>query len=118
MMLPAPMIVPAPQVRLVVTTAGSREEAERIAEALVTEHVAACVSLAPGIVSTYRWQGETERAEEVLLLIKTVAENVEQVETTLRQLHSYEVPEFLVLHLESASQSYLDWLLHSASPPR
>ena len=116
MMLPAPMIVPASNIRLVMTTAGSREEAERIAETLVGERLAACVSLLPGVVSAYRWQGEVERADEILLLIKTVAENVGQVEAAVRRLHSYATPEFLILHPEAASESYLAWLLQSSAP--
>lgn len=112
------MIVAAPDVRLVLTTAGSREEAERIAEALVEQHLAACVNLAPGVLSVYRWQGEVERADEILLLIKTVAENVARVEACVQRLHPYEVPEFLVFSAESAGKSYRDWLLESSDAAR
>jgi periplasmic divalent cation tolerance protein len=104
------MIVPTPSIRLVMTTAGTREEAERIAGALVESHLAACVNLVPGVSSLYRWQGAQETANEVLLLIKTTVENLEAVESTLRRLHSYELPEFLVLQTEAASQTYADWL--------
>jgi periplasmic divalent cation tolerance protein len=112
------MIVPATHIRLVMTTVGSREEAERIAAVLVEAHLAACVNVVPGVNSVYRWQGKVERAEEVLLLIKTTVESLEGVEATLRRLHSYELPEFLVLQPEAGSKAYLDWLLHvvSASP--
>jgi len=108
------MIVPATDIRIVLTTAGSREEAERIASGLVEGRLAACVNLVPGLNSVYRWQGEVEKSEEVLLLIKTTAGNLEQVDASLRRLHSYELPELLVLHPESASKGYLDWLAGSA----
>jgi periplasmic divalent cation tolerance protein len=112
------MIVPAIDARIVLTTAGSRDEAERIARSLVEGHLAACVNLVPTVASVYRWQGEVEAAEEFLLLIKTTAGNLEQVESALRRLHSYELPEFLVIHPESGSKAYLDWLSHSAAPGR
>jgi periplasmic divalent cation tolerance protein len=104
-------------IRIVLSTAGSRDEAERIALALVEPHLAACVNIVPGLQSIYRWQGKVERAEEVLLLIKTTAANLERVESVLRAAHSYDVPEFLVVTPESASQPYLRWLLDSTSPP-
>lgn len=108
------MIVSAASVRLVLVTAGSREEAGRIAGALVEERLAACVNLVPGMASIYWWQGEVETAEEVLLLIKTTPENLGAVESTVRRLHSYQVPELLVLGPESAGDVYLEWLLQAA----
>jgi periplasmic divalent cation tolerance protein len=110
------MIVPATEARLIVTTAGSRDEAERIARALVDDRLAACVNIVPGLTSIYRWQGKVEAAPELLLLIKTTAANLTQLEEAVRRLHSYEIPEFLVLTPESASNPYLDWLLSEANP--
>lgn len=112
------MPVPAAEARLVLTTAGSREEAEQIARSLLDEHLAACVNIIPGLTSIYRWKGDVESASEVLLLIKTTAANLNPLESALRRLHSYEVPEFLVLTPESASKPYLDWLLQSAAQTR
>jgi periplasmic divalent cation tolerance protein len=108
------MIVPATEVRIVMTTAGTREEAEDIARNLVDERLAACVSVVPGLSSIYRWKGEVEATSENLLIIKTTAARLDEVETALYQLHSYEVPEFLVLTPEAAGKSYLDWLLSEA----
>jgi periplasmic divalent cation tolerance protein len=104
------MPVPAAQIRIVLSTAGSREEGERIARALVDQHLAACVNLLPGLNSVYRWQGKVESAEETLLVIKTSAELLENLESELHRLHSYEVPEFLVLNVESGSSAWLEWL--------
>jgi periplasmic divalent cation tolerance protein len=111
-------VIPATEARLILTTAGSREEAERIARALVDEQLAACVSIIPGLTSVYRWQGKVEAAPELLLLIKTTAANLTRLEEAIRRLHSYEVPEFIVLAPESASKPYLEWLLESAATPR
>jgi periplasmic divalent cation tolerance protein len=112
------MIVPASAARIVFSTAGSREEAERIANGLVEERLAACVNLIPGITSVYHWQGAVETAGEFLLVIKTTLDNLDRLEAALRRLHSYEVPEFLVLQPESAGQDYLAWLMESARPSR
>jgi periplasmic divalent cation tolerance protein len=102
--------------RIVLSTAGSRDEAERLARLLVETHLAACVNLVPDLYSVFRWQGAVEGAEEVLLLIKTTAANLARVESALRAAHSYEVPEFLVLTPESASEPYLRWLIESTQP--
>lgn len=110
------MIVPTPSVRLVITTAGSRDEAGRIATALVEAHLAACVNIVPGVGSIYRWQGDVGTADEVLLLIKTTVENLDAVEAALRSLHSYELPELLVFQPDAASQAYADWLAAAARP--
>ncbi|MGB7134365.1 MAG: divalent-cation tolerance protein CutA [Acidobacteriaceae bacterium] len=96
--------------RLILTTCASRDEAERIARSLVEDRLAACVNLIAGVTSVYRWQGAVDNASETLLLIKTTAGRVDQVETALRRLHSYELPEFLVLSVDSASELYAAWI--------
>jgi uncharacterized protein involved in tolerance to divalent cations len=65
--------------------------------------LAACVNLLPGVTCVYRWQGAVDTADEVLLIIKTAATHADRVEAALQALHSYEIPEFLVLHPESVS---------------
>ena len=95
------------------TTAGSPEQGKRLAQTLVQERLAACVSLVPGVESTYRWKGEVETATETILLIKTGLEQLPALEARLRELHSYETPEFLVIDVESGSKHYLEWLLGS-----
>ena len=98
------------QFRIVLTTASSRDEAKRISKALVEGQLAACVNLVGGVESIYRWQGEVEEAAEVLLLIKTNVEKLEALETAVRRLHSYEVPEFLIFEVNGGSAAYLKWL--------
>ena len=101
--------------RIVISTAGTREEAARIARELVERRLAACVSRLPGLVSLYRWRGAVEEAEEVLLLIKTSEDKLPELEAALGDLHSYEVPEFLVLRVSAGSSAYLEWLFSSVT---
>ncbi len=110
------MIVPTASTRLVLSTAGSRDEAERIAAALLEAQLVACVNLLPGVSSVYRWRGKVETAEEILLLIKTTADKLDAVEATLRAVHSYELPEFLVLQPEAVTQAYADWIAGAIQP--
>jgi len=96
--------------RIVMTTAGSQEEARKIAHALVERRVAACVNIVPRIESVYRWQGKVETAEEWLLLIKTQAESFERVRDAVKELHSYDLPECVMLEVIAGNQEYLDWI--------
>ena len=83
---------------VLLSTVATAEDARRIADALVERRLAACVSAVSGLRSTYRWQGKVERADEVLLVIKTVGARVEEVrQAFLAGLHPYEVPELLVV---------------------
>lgn len=102
--------------RLVLTTILNPEEAARLGRTLVEEHLAACVQLVPGTQSIYHWQGAVEESVETLLLIKTGAEQLQALEERIRELHSYETPEFLVLDVDSGSRKYLDWLQASLEP--
>jgi periplasmic divalent cation tolerance protein len=96
--------------RIVLTTAGDREEAQKIASALVERRVAACVNVVGPIDSVYRWQGKVERAQEYLLVIKTTAAAADRVKEVNRELHSYEMPECLALPVDGGSQEYLAWI--------
>jgi periplasmic divalent cation tolerance protein len=96
--------------RIVLTTTDSPESARRIARVLVERRLAACVNLIPNLLSVYRWQGAVETAEETLLLIKTSTKFLAALEAALGELHTYDVPEFLVLPVESGSTLYLEWL--------
>ncbi|HEX4032179.1 MAG TPA: divalent-cation tolerance protein CutA [Terracidiphilus sp.] len=106
-----------PQARIVLTTASSHDEAARLAAALVEERLAACATLIPSVESIYRWEGQIESSTETLLLIKTAPDQLAALEARLHELHSYQVPEFLVLDVESGSHAYLDWLLASLKKP-
>jgi periplasmic divalent cation tolerance protein len=106
-----------PPARIVLTTAANPDEAARLARALVEERLAACVTLIPAVQSIYRWQGRIESSAETLLLLKTGSDQLTALEARLHELHSYQTPEFLVLAVESGSQSYLDWLHASLRQP-
>ena len=97
-------------------TAPDREEAETIATALVEERLCACVNVVGPIRSIYRWQGKVERSDEFLCVAKTSAGSVAAVKARLPQLHSYEVPELLVLPIADGLPPYLAWVLAESSP--
>jgi periplasmic divalent cation tolerance protein len=97
-------------------TAPSMEVAERLADHVVGERLAACVALHPGVRSIYRWQGVVERAEEVQLLIKTTRDRVDALQTRLLAVHPYQVPELLVLPVTDGLPAYLDWVVAETRP--
>lgn len=97
-------------VRVVLTTAASVEEAEALGCVLVGERLAACATLIPGARSIYHWEGGIERAGETLVLLKTGVDQLAALEARVKELHSYETPEFLVLGVEAGSGEYLAWL--------
>lgn len=96
--------------RIVITTAGSEDEARKIARHLVQNRLAACVNVIPRVESVYRWQGKVESSTECLLLIKTTAQGFPAVRDAIGELHSYELPECIVLPIEDGSTAYLQWL--------
>ena len=96
--------------QLFLTTAPTRDEAESIATELVSRRLAACVNLLGPVQSIYRWQGEVERNEEILLLIKSTSENAAGIAQAIRELHSYEVPELISFSIESGLEPYLAWI--------
>jgi periplasmic divalent cation tolerance protein len=95
---------------VVLSTVGGEEEAERIAERLVEQGLAACVNVLPGVVSFYRWKGRLERDVERLLLIKTRGERFEALREAIVALHPYEVPEIVALPVTAGHAPYLEWL--------
>ena len=97
--------------RVVLITAPDLETARRLARGLVDGRLAACVNLVNAIESVYRWRGAVESANEVLLLVKTRADRVAQIEGFLAREHPYELPECLVLAPEHVEARYLAWLL-------
>lgn len=111
------MIEPTSQARIVLTTAATHDEAARLASTLVEERLAACATLIPAVESIYRWEGQIEFSTETLLLLKSALDQLPALEARLKELHSYQVPEFLVLNIESGSHAYLDWLLASLKKP-
>jgi periplasmic divalent cation tolerance protein len=96
-------------------TAPDEEEAKHIAEAVVSERLAACVNLVAGVESIYRWEGKVTRDREVLLIIKTTGGRYEELERRVKELHSYSTPEVIAFRIEQGSKEYLDWLRASTA---
>ena len=101
--------------RIVLTTAASEEEADKIARHLVEHRLAACVNILPQITSIYRWQDKMVEVREWLLVVKTTAAAFGQVRHAIAELHSYDVPECICLTIEDGSPTYLEWVAESVS---
>lgn len=102
---------PSPcEVLVLLSTCPDAASAERIAHALVSERLAACVTQLPGVRSTYRWQDRIEQGEEVQLLIKTTATRLQAAIERLQALHPYELPEAIALRVEDGLPAYLAWI--------
>ena len=95
---------------VVLTTTGSEKEAAVIASALVDRYQAACVSVIPSVRSIYRWKDKTWNEAEVVLLIKTTSSRFESVRRTIKELHSYELPEVLSLNVGNGDEKTLEWI--------
>jgi len=98
---------------LVLTTVKNKIDARRMAEKLVSEKLAACVSVIPNVTSVYRWRGRVERAKEVMLVAKTSAKKLDRLIHRIKELHSYKIPEILALQVKRGSPEYLKWLEES-----
>jgi periplasmic divalent cation tolerance protein len=95
---------------LILTTAPDDEHAETLARMLVEERLAACVNLLGPMVSIYRWKAAVQRDVERQVVIKTTRARVPAIEARLRQVHTYELPEFLVVPVERGSDDYVEWI--------
>ncbi|BCS94261.1 Divalent-cation tolerance protein CutA [Metallosphaera sp. J1] len=100
---------------LVISTLPGMEEGKRIARTLVEEKLAACVNLVPGLVSIYRWEGKVTEDSEVLALIKTNSDRLDELIKRLKELHPYKVPEILALDIKNGFKLYLEWIDESVS---
>jgi periplasmic divalent cation tolerance protein len=98
---------------VVYVTAANRKEADKIAQTLIAEKLAACVSIVPEIYSRYWWKGHVEYGKELLLVIKTFATRYKALERRVRQIHSYSVPEILAMPVASGNPAYLKWMKDS-----
>lgn len=99
---------------VLVLTTFPEDGADTLAIALVEERLAACVNVLEPMRSTYRWQGRVETAVERQVVIKTKAANVTKLEIRIKELHPYDLPEFLVVAIDSGSHAYLAWLGESS----
>jgi periplasmic divalent cation tolerance protein len=98
---------------VVVTTVGTEEQAYLIAREIVARRQAACVNILPGVRSIYRWKGKICKDGELMLLVKTLEGEFEGVAATIRELHSYELPEILSFNVAEGERGFLDWIAGS-----
>lgn len=94
----------------ITTTTGKRHDAEQIASELISRRLAACVQVSGPVVSTFRWQGKVETAEEWTCVIKTSRAQFSAIQASFEQLHPYEVPEIIATPIVDGSEAYLKWL--------
>jgi periplasmic divalent cation tolerance protein len=104
------------EICIALSTAGSEDEAKRLARLLVEQRLAACVNILPGVRSVYRWKGKVEETGEAMLVIKTSRSQAAAVQAALQQAHSYDVPEFLLLPVSGGGAAYLAWLRDGLGP--
>jgi len=104
------MLEANPQARIVLTTESTLDEANKLGRTLVEERLVACATLLPVVQSIYYWKDQIQSAPETMIMLKTSADKLEALEARVRELHSYRVPEFLVIPVEQGSKVYLDWL--------
>jgi periplasmic divalent cation tolerance protein len=97
-------------VSVIYSTSGTAKEAQKIARALLEEKLVACVNIIPKMESIYRWKGKIEEASECILIAKTTEKNVEKAIQKIRSLHSYEVPDIVVLPLIGGLKEYLQYI--------
>ncbi|MFL6233227.1 MAG: divalent-cation tolerance protein CutA [Thermoanaerobaculia bacterium] len=97
----------------VITTVGTEEQAYLIAREIVARRQAACVNVVPGIRSIYRWKGKICKDGELLLIVKTLESELAAVQETIRELHSYELPEILSFNVSYGERRFLDWIAGS-----
>ena len=95
---------------IVFVTCESREQAENIAQSVVTDKLAACVNVLPGIRSCYVWEKKLTWSDEVLLLIKTTRGRFDQLQDRVKELHSYSLPEIVGVTIDDAFDKYIDWI--------
>jgi periplasmic divalent cation tolerance protein len=111
-------MVAGKQNRIVLVTCGSIVEARKIASNVVRKRLAACANIVLGPVqSIYRWKGKVQSTREVLMLLKTSANRLEELEREVKRLHSYKVPELIALPIGAGSWEYLAWVNESVKPP-
>ena len=101
--------------RVVLTTVGLKEAAEKLATQLVERRLAACVNIIGPIRSIYRWRQKVQNEAEYLLLIKTTAEHAAQLQSAFKELHPYELPECVQVAIAGGSEEYLNWVASEVS---
>jgi periplasmic divalent cation tolerance protein len=108
------MIRTSGRYRIVLVTCASVAEARRVGRSAVEKKLAACANIVTGVETIYRWKGKVERAREVLVVMKTNAGRLGELEREVKRMHSYEVPEFVAVPIVAGSREYLKWIRENA----
>jgi len=95
---------------IVFVTCESKEQAEMIAQAVVSDKLAACVNVLPGVRSCYVWEGKLTWSDEVLMLVKSTRGRFDQLQDRIKAMHSYSVPEIVSVTIEDAFDKYIEWI--------
>ena len=111
------LAAPMPSTHLIVLcTVPDGVVADRIAQTVIEERLAACVNRIPGVSSIFHWHGKVQHEDEVLLLMKTVSQAFPALEARIRTLHPNTVPEIIAVQIAAGSAPYLDWITESTTP--
>lgn len=105
----------SPEFCIILITASSVEEGERIAGSLVDHHLVACVNLVPSVKSVFFWEGKTDQQSEVLLIAKSRKTLLNQIIDHVKKIHSYSVPEIIAIPVIGGSEDYLKWVEETTS---
>ena len=108
--------MPSPDCVIALTTLPADADVDAFGRALVEERLAACVNVLPQMTSIYRWERKVEQAAERQVIIKTTAARLADLRDRIRELHTYDVPEFVVVPILSGSEEYLKWVRESTAP--
>ncbi len=103
---------------MIMVTTGGRNDAERLGEGLVVEHLAGCCTVIPMVHSFYYWDGQLKREHESLLLVKTIESRAQAVQEYVRKNHTYELPEIIQVAIDDGLPRYLEWLANKVTEPR
>ena len=99
------------KIKIIITTTDSNKAANVIAKYLVTDNLSPCVQITSNIQSVYKWKGELDKSDEILLLIKTIPEKVQDCKELILKYHNYDVPELIVTNGEILNDEYRDWFI-------
>ena len=103
--------------QIIFNTCPDEDSAQMVANRLVMENLAACVNIVPGLTSIYKWDGEIQQGTELLLMIKTRDDLLNQAMERIAELHPYELPEIISVPIDNGLQAYLDWIDNSTGKP-
>ena len=102
------------EIKIIITTTNSDKIANEIAEYLVKENLSPCVQILPNIHSVFMWKGQLDKSDEILLLIKTIPEKVQDCKKLILKYHNYDVPELIVTNCDILNDEYSDWFLNNS----